>query len=80
LDALKDQFERLILQPLSETAHLLVLVLFVVMDALDECGRDGDIQAILQLFSRARDLKPVSLRIFVTSKPAAYPAWIQENA
>lgn len=50
------------------------------MDALDECGRDGDIQAILQLFSRARDLKPVSLRIFVTSKPAAYPAWIQENA
>ncbi|KAF2175652.1 hypothetical protein K469DRAFT_609959 [Zopfia rhizophila CBS 207.26] len=67
--ALKDQFEKLILQPLSEVAHLLTLVLLIVIDALDECERDSDIRAILQLLSRTKDLKPVSLRVFVTSRP-----------
>src|SRR5207237_598430 len=43
--------------------------LLIVIDALDECERDSDIRAILQLLSRTRDLKPVSLRVFVTSRP-----------
>jgi hypothetical protein len=67
--ALKDQFEKLILHPLSAGAHLPVLVLLVVIDALDECQRDNDVRAILQLLSRTRNLKRVSLRIFVTSRP-----------
>ena len=67
--ALKDQFEKLILQPLLEVAHLSALVLLIVIDALDECEQDSDIRAILQLLSRTRDLKPVSLRVFVTSRP-----------
>ena len=67
--ALKDQFEKLILQPLSEAAPRQALELAVVIDALDECEQDKDIRAILQLLSRTRDLKPVSLRVFVTSRP-----------
>ncbi|OCK79260.1 hypothetical protein K432DRAFT_252439, partial [Lepidopterella palustris CBS 459.81] len=67
--ALKDQFEKLILQPLSGTALVKALELTIVIDALDECERDDDIRAILQLFSRTKGLKPVSLRVFVTSRP-----------
>lgn len=66
--ALKDQFEKLILKPLSETV-LPKALLIVVIDALDECERDEDIRTILQLISRTKDLKPVSLRVFVTSRP-----------
>ncbi|KAF2679975.1 hypothetical protein K458DRAFT_434634 [Lentithecium fluviatile CBS 122367] len=67
--ALKNQFEQLILQPLSEVGNLPALVLIVVIDALDECEQDSDIRAILQLLSRTKGLKPVSLRILVTSRP-----------
>ena len=69
--ALKEQFENLILQPLSEIKQALpqALGLVVVIDALDECEREEDIRAILRLLARTKDLKPVSLRIFVTSRP-----------
>jgi len=66
---LKDQFEKLILYPLLDIAHPPALVLPVVIDALDECEPDNDIRMILQLLSRTRDLKSVSLRVFVTSRP-----------
>lgn len=69
--ALKDQFEKLILQPLLETKHASPQVseLVVVVDALDECEREEDIRAILQLLARTKDISPVSLRVFVTSRP-----------
>ena len=70
--ALKDQFEKLILQPLLEVAHLPTLVLLIVIDALDECERDNDIKVILQLLSRMEGLKAISLRILVTSRPEFY--------
>jgi hypothetical protein len=68
---LKDQFEKLILQPLSEANQvpLHALELVVVVDALDECEREEDVKVILQLLARARDIRPVSLRVFVTSRP-----------
>lgn len=65
--ALKDQFDKLILGPLLEVAHLPPLV--IVIDALDECERDSDIRTILQLLSQKRDLKSILLRVFVTSRP-----------
>ncbi|KAF2688262.1 vegetative incompatibility protein HET-E-1 [Lentithecium fluviatile CBS 122367] len=67
--ALKDQFEKLILQPLSEVSNLPALVLIVIIDALDECEQDNDIRTILQLLSQTRGQKLVSLRVFVTSRP-----------
>ncbi|KAH0533919.1 hypothetical protein FGG08_007466, partial [Glutinoglossum americanum] len=68
---LKDQFEKLILYPLSEIqrAPSQALVCIIVIDALDECEREEDIRVILQLLTRTRDIKPVSLRILVTSRP-----------
>jgi hypothetical protein len=69
--ALRDQFEKLILQPLLEIkeAHSQALGRIVVIDALDECEREEDIQAILQLLARTKDIQPVPLRIVVTSRP-----------
>lgn len=67
--ALHIQFEQLILKPLSETILPKALALVIVIDALDECERDEDVRIILQLLSRAGDLKPISLRIFVTCRP-----------
>jgi hypothetical protein len=67
--ALKDQFEKLILYPLLDMARRPVLILLIVIDALDECEQDSDIRVILQLLSRTRDLKWVSLQVFVTSRP-----------
>ncbi|KAI9763279.1 MAG: hypothetical protein M1839_006522, partial [Geoglossum umbratile] len=67
--ALKDQFEKLILRPLSQVALIEALKLTIVIDALDECERDEDIRAILQLLSQTKRLKPVSLQVFVTSRP-----------
>jgi hypothetical protein len=69
--ALKDQFEKLILQPLLEIkeARSQALARVVVIDALDECELEEDIRAILQLLARTRDVQPVPLRIVVTSRP-----------
>ena len=69
--ALKDQFEQLILQPLSEASHtpLYSLELVVVIDALDECEQEEDIRVILQLLAQTKDIRPMSLRVFVTSRP-----------
>ena len=69
--ALKDQFEKLILQPLLEIrqAPPNASGLIIVIDALDECDRKEDIQVILQLLARTKNLSPVSLRVFVTSRP-----------
>lgn len=70
--ALKDQFEKLILQPLLEVAHVPAPMLLVVIDALDECEPDSNIRTILQLLSQTRDLRSVSLRVFVTGRPELY--------
>ncbi|KAH8710102.1 vegetative incompatibility protein HET-E-1 [Phaeosphaeriaceae sp. PMI808] len=69
--AMGEQFEKLILRPLSgiEQPLLKVSVVVVVIDALDECDKDEDARAIIQLLSRATEVRPVSLRVFVTSRP-----------
>jgi hypothetical protein len=69
--SLKDQFEKLIVQPLSQInqASPQLPKLIVVIDALDECEREEDIRAILQLLARAKDVGAIYLRIFVTSRP-----------
>lgn len=69
--ALKDQFEKLILHPLLgiKQAQPQALARVIVVDALDECEREEDIRAILQLLARTKDIQPVSLRVLVTSRP-----------
>jgi hypothetical protein len=57
--SLKKQFEKLIFQPLSQTGQTSTQVstLIIVVDALDECEREGDIKTILQLLSRTQRLQ-----------------------
>ena len=68
---LNDQFQKLILQPFLEVERALLkgLGLIIVIDALDECEREKDVQVILQLLAQTKGLGPVSLRVFVTSRP-----------
>jgi hypothetical protein len=66
----RDQWEHLILQPLSRLmANSCQSPLILVIDALDECDGDNDVKGILQLFAEAKSLKPIQLRIFITSRP-----------
>ena len=69
--AMREQFEKLVFEPLSkitpEVSQAPVLVM--VVDALDECERDDDVKLIINLFSRAKSLTSLRLRILVTSRP-----------
>lgn len=75
--ALRDQWRRLILEPLrmleENLPPLSSLVPssspVVVIDALDECEGDRDIQEILGLLIEAKDLSMVRIRVFITSRP-----------
>jgi len=68
--ALRDQWNQLILRPLSKLeADSLQSPLILVVDALDECEGENDIRVILQLLSEARELRAVRFRIFMTSRP-----------
>ncbi|KAJ6107986.1 NACHT and WD40 domain protein [Penicillium sp. IBT 18751x] len=69
--SLKEQFEKLLLQPLLslESSYLPTPTLVIVIDALDECERDEDIRIILQLLPQLGVLKATRLRIFLTSRP-----------
>ena len=69
--ALKYQFEKLILQPLLETRQAIPNAsgLVIIIDALDECEREEDIKVILQLLAQTKNILPVPLRVFVTSRP-----------
>jgi hypothetical protein len=69
--ALKDQFQKLILQPLlgMQQTRLQATARIVVIDALDECEQEQDIRAILQLLAQMKDIQPLPLRIVVTSRP-----------
>jgi hypothetical protein len=68
--SLKDQFEKLFLQPLSKIpTPKQVPRLVIVVDALDECEQEGHVKTILSLLSQALNIASVSLRIFVTSRP-----------
>jgi hypothetical protein len=68
--SLRDQWQDLVLSPLSNLDgrdHRLRYA--VVIDALDECEDQNDIQIILQLLAEVRSLKVVQLRVLLTSRP-----------
>lgn len=72
--SLKEHFEKLLLTPLSQVPPQARRCwnLTIVVDALDECEREDDVRTILRLLSRLEDTRchmPVSLRLFVTSRP-----------
>ncbi|GJP92887.1 hypothetical protein AlacWU_05786 [Aspergillus niger] len=64
------QFEKLLLEPLSELEGSQMPRSFViVVDALDECEEEQDVRLLLQLFPRIQEVKAIQLRAFITSRP-----------
>jgi len=67
---LQDQWQKLILQPLSRLDEgTFPLPLVLVIDALDECENEDDVQLLLQVLAKASKSRPVQLRILITSRP-----------
>jgi WD40 repeat protein len=64
---LRDQWQYLVLEPLSKLEGHAIFV--VVVDALDECEGSNDTQLIVQLLAMSGSLKSVRLRVFLTSRP-----------
>ncbi|PQE18240.1 vegetative incompatibility het-e-1 protein [Rutstroemia sp. NJR-2017a BBW] len=68
--SLRDQWHQLVLRPLSRlNGSLSPSSYALVIDALDECDNENDVQMILQLLATARELKTIHLRVFLTSRP-----------
>lgn len=69
--AMREQFEKLVLDPLSRISgedyqnHSYV----IIVDALDECEREEDVKLLIKLLSRSKTLQSPRLRIFLTSRP-----------
>lgn len=68
---LQEQFEKLLLEPLSiaDMASKLSLDLVIVIDALDECDRDTDKGNIVRLLAQLQRIRTLRLRVFLTSRP-----------
>ena len=68
--SLRDQWHELVLHPLSKLDSKGCLSSYIlVVDALDECDDDNNIQVILKLLAEARSLERVRLQVFLTSRP-----------
>ncbi|KAH8714805.1 putative WD-repeat protein [Phaeosphaeriaceae sp. PMI808] len=65
--SLGDQWRYLVLRPLSKLHKLGPYI--IVIDALDECDNDSDVQIIIRLLAEARSLDKIRLRVFLTSRP-----------
>ncbi|KAH7335089.1 WD40-repeat-containing domain protein [Pyrenochaeta sp. MPI-SDFR-AT-0127] len=71
--ALKNQFDKLVLQPLGiQRPYSRSVPRVIVIDALDECEREEDVRVILQLLVQTKDIQPISLRVIVSSRPELY--------
>jgi len=69
--SLKEQFEKLIYQPLTNLMNFPTPAsrLMIVVDALDECDREDNIKTILHLLSLTQCIRSGHVRIFLTSRP-----------
>ncbi|EAU30114.1 hypothetical protein ATEG_09923 [Aspergillus terreus NIH2624] len=69
--SLREQFEKLLLQPLLglDQRDQLPQNTVIVIDALDECEHDQDIRNIIRLLPRLQEVKSLCLRVFLTSRP-----------
>jgi hypothetical protein len=69
--SLKEQFEKLLLQPLSQLQlqDRPASTMVIVIDALDECEREEDIRIILRLLPCVKQSSIVRFRVLVTSRP-----------
>lgn len=68
---LKQQFDALVLRPLGRLRFDFQkpATIVIVVDALDECAQEKDVQIMISLFSQANRLSSVRLKFFLTSRP-----------
>ncbi|KAJ5150914.1 NACHT and WD40 domain protein, partial [Penicillium canariense] len=68
---LREQFDKLLLQPLQKLhrSNISLQTMVIVIDALDECEGDGDIQLILQLLPQLQKAATMRLQVLLTSRP-----------
>ncbi|KAJ6436641.1 hAT family dimerization domain protein [Purpureocillium lavendulum] len=68
--AAHEQFDKLVWQPLSIIASdPSSPIPVVVLDALDECENEKDIELMFRLLSRAAKAQPARVKVFLTSRP-----------
>ena len=69
--ALGEQFDKLMYQPLQKVniATSSCPTFIVVVDALDECEKNRDIEVILDLWSQLPQITTIRLKLFLTSRP-----------
>lgn len=69
-ESLQDQFDKLIAKPIQRLPEeLQPLIIVIVVDALDECNDLRHMKLLIQLLSKSKDLKSISLKFFLTSRP-----------
>lgn len=67
---LYDQWEKLVLQPLSQLGqNTFSCPLVVVVDALDECSDEDNVRVLIHCLAAATTIESIQLRVFVTSRP-----------
>ncbi|KAB8227880.1 uncharacterized protein BDW43DRAFT_323428 [Aspergillus alliaceus] len=66
---LREQFEKLILQPLLAISQRTSMIMVIVIDALDECDQEDDVRVILRLLPRVQKSSSLQLRFLLTSRP-----------
>ena len=67
--SLRDQWQQLIIRPLSKINEWSDFSYILIIDALDECDSDNDMRIILQLLAEIEAFESIPLRILLTSRP-----------
>ncbi|KAJ6023886.1 hypothetical protein N7540_004683 [Penicillium herquei] len=68
--SLRMQFDKLILQPLLTVGqNYTATAAIIVIDALDECDREDDVELILELLPKVDEATNMKIRFFLTSRP-----------
>ncbi|RAH46267.1 uncharacterized protein BO95DRAFT_120599 [Aspergillus brunneoviolaceus CBS 621.78] len=63
------QFEKLLYQPLERLCLTQSTTVVIIIDALDECDRDPDLQLIIHCLFKIQEIKSLRFRVFLTSRP-----------
>lgn len=67
--SMKEQFTKLLLEPLLSLDQNEPTTIMIVIDALDECEDKNNIRTILELLPQVQRCKSRHIRIFLTSRP-----------
>ncbi|KAH6646817.1 vegetative incompatibility protein HET-E-1 [Truncatella angustata] len=69
--AMREQFQKLIIDPVSKTTTSTnqYRMYVIIVDALDECEREKDVESLINLLSSTKLTKNLQLKFFLTSRP-----------